>query len=109
MDIQGPLKIGVLDDPEKMGWELHLSFTDEFKAMSLESQGQSFRDYLAGLEREIAARDEHDRNRAGMLIVQQIGEQLLPHVQAGEIAMEETMIVEIGQNQAVSLTELLNG
>ncbi len=44
-----------------------------------------------------------------MLIVQQIGEQLLPYIQAGEMALEETMVVEIGREQAFSLTDLING
>ena len=97
MDIQGPLKIGILDDPGTTGRELHLSFTDEFKKLSLESQGAVFREYLSDMGKEVGARDEQDRNRSGMLIVQQIGEQLLPHIQAGEI----------GRNQAISLTDLV--
>ena len=96
MDIPGPLKIGILDDPGTTGRELHLSFTDEFKKLSLKSQGAVFREYLSDMGKEIGARDEQDRNRAGMLIVQQIGEQL-PHIQAGEI----------GRNQAISLTDLV--
>ena len=109
MDIQGPIKIGVLNDPETTGWELQMNFTDDFKSADLEQQGQIFAAYLAELAQEINAREADDANRAGMLIVQQIGEQLLPHIQAGEIALEETMIVEIGREQAFSLTDLING
>lgn len=86
-----------------------MSFRDDFKSADLGEQGRVFADYLAELEREISARKEDDHDRAGMLIVQQIGEQLLPYIQAGEIALEETMVVEIGQTQAFSLTDLING
>lgn len=109
MDIEGPLKIGVLDNPETTGWELHLDFTDDFKALDLAAQGPVFQEYIFVLTREVAMREEGDRDRAGMLIVQQIGEQLLPHIHAGEIALQETIVVEIGQSQAISLTALLNG
>ena len=109
MDIQGPIKIGVLSDPETAGWELQMKFTDDFKSADLEQQGRIFAAYLGELAREINGQDADDANRAGMLIVQQIGEQLLPHIQAGEIALEETMIVEIGREQAFSLTDLING
>ena len=86
-----------------------MNFTDDFKSADLERQGQIFAAYLAELAQEINAREADDANRAGMLIVQQIGEQLLSHIQAGEIALEETMIVEIGREQAFSLTDLING
>lgn len=108
MDIQGPIKIGVVNDPETMGWELQMKFSDGFKAAELAEQGKIFTTYLAELGQEIGSRDEADQDRAGMLIVQQIGEQLLPYIQAGEMALEETMIVEIAQSQAFSLTDLLN-
>ena len=109
MEIQGPIKIGVLDNPETTGWELHLDFTDEFKKLDLTQQGQVFQGYISELAQEVTSRDEADRNRAGMLIVQQICEQLLPYIQAGEMALEETIMVEIAQSQAISLTALLNG
>jgi len=109
VDIQGPIKIGVVNDPETTGWELQMNFTDDFKSADLEQQGKVFAAYLADLAQEINGREADDANRAGMLIVQQIGEQLLPHIQAGEIALEETMIVEIGREQAFSLTDLING
>lgn len=109
MDIQGPIKIGVVDDPETSGWELHMNFTDDFKSADLAQQGQIFAAYLAELLQEISAREEGDGDRAGMLIVQQIGEQLLPHLQAGEIALEETLVVEIGREQAFSLSDLIHG
>ncbi len=109
MDIQGPIKIGVVNDPETTGWELHMNFSDDFKSADLAQQGQIFMDYLTTLGREISAREDDDQNRVGMLIVQQIGEQLLPYIQAGEMALEETMVVEIGREQAFSLTDLING
>ncbi len=35
MEINGPLRIGVIDSPDMPGWELQVTFTDEFKAADL--------------------------------------------------------------------------
>ncbi|MCP4239952.1 MAG: transcriptional regulator, partial [bacterium] len=49
-----------------------------------------------------------NHNRAGMLIIQQIVEQLLPHVEAGDLEIAESIIIQIQQNsQVVALTDLL--
>lgn len=84
MLIDGPLKIGVLDQPEMPGRELHFTFTPEFQALDLQAQVAQFQAYLQTLQQEIHSLKDDDQNRAGMLIVQQIAEQLVPHLQ-GEI------------------------
>ena len=109
MLIEGPLKIGVMRDENRLGHELHIDFTDEFRGMDLEAQGETFRDYLQLLNAEIPKLDAEDRNRAGMLIVQQIVEQMLPHILAGEMALADTVVVDIGSEaQGLALVDLLN-
>lgn len=109
MLIQGPLNIGVVQDENKLGYELHVSFTEEFRDLDLEAQGKAIRDYVQYLSTEIPSLAPEDRNRAGMLIVQQVVEQMLPHIVAGEMALEDTLIVEIGAGaDSLSLVDLLN-
>jgi hypothetical protein len=109
MLIEGPLKIAVLDDPEQPGRELHVSFTHEFQLLEISGQASSFAEYLADLGRNIEMLSQADPNRAGMLIVQQIAEQLLPHLQTGDLEISETIIVEMGRDYASdSLMGLLN-
>jgi hypothetical protein len=103
------LKIGVLDEPEQPGRELHISFTQEFQSLEPSSQASSFGDYLQLLGRNIETLPQSDPNRAGMLIVQQVAEQLLPHLQIGDLEISETIIVEMGRDYASdSLMGLLN-
>jgi hypothetical protein len=109
MDISGPLKIGVIDTPDTPGWELQVSFTDEFKQADLADQGRIFQDYVRELVTNINSLPEGDRNRDGMAIVYQICSEMLPYIKEGQIALEETMMVEIGQSQAVSITDFLHG
>jgi len=109
MLIEGPIKIGVLDDPGQPGRELHINFSAEFQALDLQGQAASFTRYLGELQQGIDALAEGDANRAGMLIVQQISEQLLPHVINGELELDETIVVEMGRDYSSdSLMSLLN-
>jgi hypothetical protein len=109
MLIEGPLKIGVLDQPGQPGRELHIDFTQEFQALEPVNQAQAFAQYLNGLHEGIASLDEDDPNRVGMLIVQQIAEQLSPHIASGDLELAETIVVEMGRDYSSdSLMNLLN-
>jgi hypothetical protein len=109
MEINGPLKIAVVDEPDQPGWQLVVRFTDDFKSAGLEEQGRRFAAYRQELVEGIANLPPGDRNRDGMAIVLQLVSELLPHIQAGEIALEDAIVVQVGQSQAVSITDFLNG
>jgi hypothetical protein len=109
MLIEGPLKIAVLDDPAQPGRELHIDFTREFQALSPSEQAAAFSRYLQELQQGINGLPAEDPNRAGMLIVQQVAEQLLPHLDSGELELSDTIIVEMGRDHSSdSLMGLLN-
>ncbi len=109
MLIEGPLKIAVLDQPDQPGRELHIDFTTEFQALESQDQAPAFRGYLGELQQGISSLSEDDPNRAGMLIVQQVAEQLSPHVESGDLELGETIIVELGRDYSSdSLMNLLN-
>jgi hypothetical protein len=96
MEIAGPLKFAVLQQPDVSRYELHLTFTQEFRSLDLSRQAAAFRDYVRTLGATIHSLSAADHNRAGMLIAQQLAEQLLPHIEAGEMALEDVLVVEIG-------------
>jgi hypothetical protein len=109
MLIEGPLKIAVLDQPDQPGRELHIDFTTDFQALESQDQAPAFRGYLGELQQGISSLPTDDPNRAGMLIVQQIAEQLSPHVESGDLELGETIIVEMGRDYSSdSLMNLLN-
>jgi len=108
MLIEGPLKIGVLDHPDQPGRELHIDFTPEFQSLESTSQARAFAQYLNELALGIDSLAEDDPNRTGMLIVQQIAEQLSPHIANGDLELEETIVVEMGRDYSSdSLMNLL--
>ncbi len=109
MNIEGPMKITIADPADGQGKLLMIQFTSEFQALDTAGQGGEFSDYISQLAEQIAKITlVTDRNRAGMLIVQQFAEQLLPHITQGELALEEQIVLQIRQEaQAVALTDLL--
>ena len=94
MEISGPLNIGVLDN-DTGSRELHLSFKPEFRVLNQSQQSESFQEFIKTLINEISKLDETDNNRQGMTTILQICEQLQPHVDANELPLEETIVVNI--------------
>ena len=107
MEINGPLKVGVVEPSPEGNYELHITFTDDFKAADLEAQGSRFRDYVAELASALNNGTLQGRDAQGALLIQQICEQLQPHVEAGEIPLTETLVIEVQRTPGVNLADLL--
>ncbi len=108
MDIKGPLKVGVVEPSPEGNYELHIDFTEAFRAADLAVQDTQFRAYIAELGRALKG-DIDARNAQGMLLVQQICEQLQPHIATGDIALGETLVIEVQRTPGVNLVDLLHG
>ncbi len=96
MQIQGPIKIHVIDSASGQGKELHLTFTDSFQQLDLESRLAEFNDHINILRQQIQATDDA-ATQQGMLTILQISEELLPHLAEDEIPLDEAIVIEIGQ------------
>lgn len=92
MKISGPLKIGILEN-DMGGREVHLDFVDDFRVLNLQQQTETFRNFIIKLASDIDSLDADDPDRKGMLTIHQICEQLMPHIEANEIPLEETIVV----------------
>ena len=108
MQIDGPLKIGVVEPSPSGNYELHITFTDTFKAADLATQAVQFDAYLQALQRALQNGEADGRDAQGVMMVQQICEQLRPHIEAGEIALGETLVIEVQRTPGVNLADLLN-
>jgi nitrate reductase assembly molybdenum cofactor insertion protein NarJ len=97
MIIDAPFKIGILDSATG-GRELHLDFTEEFRRLNIAQQADEFSNYIHSLINQISRLDEDDANRQGMITIRQISEQLRPHIEANEIPLEETIVIELQHN-----------
>ena len=108
MEIQGPFSLSVIDNSETGARELHLAFKPAFQQLELEQRINMMKDHLVSLQKDIEASTD-DANRQGMLTIFQVGSELLPHLEADEIPLEETIVIEIGPSQASPFDELLRG
>ena len=97
MEISGPFKIGTLQN-DIGGHELHLDFTNELRTLNLAQQVDSMQNYINGLINEASRLDEKNTNRQGILTILQVAEQLMPHIQANEIPLEETIVISLQQH-----------
>ena len=92
MKITGPLKIGILEN-DLGGREVHLDFNNDFRILNLSQQIDTFRAFIANLAKDIDALDINNPDRKGMLTIYQICEEIMPHIEANEIPLEETIVV----------------
>jgi len=97
MRIDAPFRIGIIDSASG-GRELQLEFTEEFRSLNLAQQADEFGNYIHRLINDISRLDEADANRQGMIMIRQIAEQLLPHIEANEIPLEETIVISLQQD-----------
>ena len=92
MKISGPLKIGILEN-DMGGREVHLDFNADFRILHLSQQIDTFRAFIANLAKDIDALDDSSPDKKGMVTIHQICEQIMPHIEANEIPLEETIVV----------------
>lgn len=104
---EAPFTIGIVDSHETGVRELHFTFLDSFRSVSLEQRSQIFQIYIKGLEKAINKLDDGNSERVGMETIFQISSELLPHIEADEIPLHNPIVVEIGQDD--SMVNLLNG
>ncbi len=108
MEIQGPFTIAINDNSETGVHELHLGFKPGFQQLPLDQRLTTLQQHLQELEHNIA-NESSDANRQGMLTIAQIAQEIYPHLEADEIPLDETIIIEMGPSQSSPLDDLLRG
>jgi len=81
------------------GSVVHLNFFDIFQMHTLEKQREELDSYLTDLAAQIGT-DVSESDRQGMQMVQQIIQQLYPHILEGKLDLSDTFIIEIAQDTA---------
>jgi len=107
MRITGPLRIGIVEDTATGGRELHLTFDARFRALLPSEQAVEFERYVEDLRRAVSDEEVESNERQGLFTVLGIAEELLPHIRADELALDETIVVEM--KPAFSLNSLIRG
>ncbi len=102
MLIEGPLRIRSEAAEDGGGFTLRLSFTEAFRALARPAQAADLADYLERLRAAARAAEENDPNRQGMLLVLQVGEQLLPLVRDGDLPLGEELEIQVDQQPSLA-------
>ncbi len=102
-----PFNISV-HDPKPQLRELHLSFTAEFQNMQVDQRLQAMREYIESMLLQAKSTSDEGTQR-GLMMVIELSEQLMPHIQTDSMPLHETLIVEMGEDaNGSSLDELLS-
>ena len=97
MLIEGPLNINVVDNSDSNSRELEITFTTEFQSLDITGRVGDFKKHMNQLQKSIHATSEPGEQQ-GMTAILQICEGLLPHIEADEIPLTETIAIEIGES-----------
>ncbi|MDH5648992.1 MAG: hypothetical protein OEY67_04985 [Gammaproteobacteria bacterium] len=102
MKIEGPLKIGVIDNGNGAGHQLEIKFTEAFQGLPVAQRVLEFRNYVSGLRMQLSGKGLDDDNRQGVSMVLQISEQLLNYIESDEIPLNEIIMIDIEAELALS-------
>lgn len=110
MEIEGPLKYRIISYDDSSEREVHVDFNKEFQQLKLDEQASQFVDHVNSLKSQASALNESSQEKQGMLFVLQFLEELVPHIQAGDIPLHETIIVKVMEesplNQMISRLQI---
>lgn len=93
--MEGPLKFQIVSLDDSSDKEIHVDFKKEFLQLKKEEQATQFYDHVNSLKSHANKLEEDSQERQGLLFVLQFLEELVPRVQAGDIPLDETIIVKV--------------
>ncbi|MCK4710278.1 MAG: hypothetical protein KAU21_16795 [Gammaproteobacteria bacterium] len=96
MKIDGPLSINVQDDDVQNKRTLEITFNDEFQQLKLSQRVSEMKKYIQSLFQNSQSLEDGQADKQGLLLIMQICEQLLPHLQQDELDLAETISFEMG-------------
>ena len=96
MKIEGPLAISIVDDDVQNKRTLEINFTEEFQQLESSQQLSEMKKYIQLLFQNAQSLQDKQAEKDGLLLVMQICEQLLPHLQQDELDLAETILFEMG-------------
>lgn len=105
--MEGPLKFQIISYDDSSEREIHVDFKQEFLQLNLEQQGSQFSDHVSSLKSQADNMQEDSQERQGLLFVLQFLEELVPRVQAGDIPLDETIIVKVMEESPIK--QLISG
>ncbi len=102
MLIEGLFTIKLVENTEDLGREIHINFLAEYCSFEIDKQSQVLSDYIKELQANLLGLEQDSQEYQGMTTIVKFAESIYPHIVAGEIPLEETIVIEIEQGNILS-------
>ncbi|MCP3851576.1 MAG: hypothetical protein GY694_15225 [Gammaproteobacteria bacterium] len=94
MLIDGPLQLQII---ENEGFrELNVTFKEEFQLLDLQKRVEQMKQHLSELQTHYRASNDAAEQQ-GMQMIIQVVSQILPLIEADEVACDETIVLDLGK------------
>lgn len=103
MLIDGPLKLQII---ENEGYrELHITFQEDYQQLNLPQRIEQMQQHFNDLKTHYHASND-EAEKQGMQMIIQVVSQILPLIEANEVACDETIVLELGNVNPIN--DLIN-
>ena len=99
MLIDGPFDLQIIETDGSR--ELHISCKEAYQALDLASRVELLQQHLRDLEVHYLASSD-PAEQQGMQMIMQVIAQILPLIEADEISLEESIVLELGASSQIS-------
>lgn len=91
---KGPVTFKTTDMADGEGKEITLGFTEQFRSKGLDEQKRLIESYMLEIS-EGLKQETDEREKQGLVIIQNIMVQLYPHIVSGELDLDEELIIDV--------------
>lgn len=95
MLIEGPFKLQIIEKEETRERELHITFKEDYHLLDLQDRVQQMKQHFNDLHTHYHASNDNAEKQGIQMIIQVVS-QILPLIESGEVACDETIVLELG-------------
>ena len=99
MLIDGPLQLQIIENDADR--ELHIIFKEDFQLLNLAQRVAQMKQHLNDLRTHYNVSNDAAEQQ-GMQMIIQVVSQILPLIEANEVACDETIVLELGNTSAIN-------
>src|SRR6056297_3348744 len=99
MLVDGPFDLQIMESDDTR--ELHISYKAAYQALDLASRVQQMQQHLQDLEASYLASSD-PAEQQGMQMIMQVVAQILPYIEADEIALDKPIVLELEKTAPIS-------
>ncbi len=91
---KGPVTLKTTDKADGEGKEITLGFTEQFRSKGLDEQKRLIDSYMLEIA-EGLKQETDEREKQGLVIIQNIMMQLYPHIVSGDVDLDNELVIDV--------------